>query len=100
MWIDPDYTRRYRHFAEDAFWSGIGDSWLDHLYVTHWYVGNRDQCPVARVVGADDDDSLFRLNNERYNHVLTDPPGLGEARSHRARYIRGCNPRGKEALPQ
>jgi hypothetical protein len=100
MWINPDWTRRYRHFAEDSFWMGIGDSWLDHLYYTHWLLGNRDQCPVARVVGTNEDDSRSRLDNERYAHVLADPPGWGQNRHHRARYIRGCNPRGRGALPE
>lgn len=100
MWISSDYTRRYRRFADDAFWMSIADSWLDHLYDTHWFIGNSDQCPVARVVGEDDEDSLLRMNTERYNNVLSDPPGLGESRAHRARYIRGCNPRGKGALPE
>lgn len=100
MYIDPDWDRRYRRFADDSFWTSIADSWLDHLYYTHWILGNRDQCPVARNVGANADDALVRLNTERYNHVLDDPPGLSGARSHRARYIRGCNPYGKEALPQ
>ncbi len=100
MWISEDYAGRYRHFADDSFWIGMADSWLDHLYITHWYVSNRDQCPVARVVGSDAQNSLFRMNSERYNFVLDDPEGLGQSRHHRARYIRGCNPRGKEALPQ
>lgn len=100
MWISSDYPRRYRRFADDSFWISIADSWLDHLYDTHWLLGNRDQCPVARVVGDDDDDALSRLNNERYNHVMSDPPGLGQTRGHMARYIGGCNPRGKGALPE
>jgi hypothetical protein len=100
MWISLDYTRDYRRFADDSYWISIADSWLDHLYDTHWLLGNRDQCPVARVVGDDEVDAGDRLDTERYNNVFADPPGLGQARSHLARYIRGCNPRGMGALPQ
>jgi hypothetical protein len=100
MWIDSDFVRKYRRFSDDAFWISIADSWTDHLYWTHWLLGNRDQCPVARNVGSSGDDSRDRMDSERYNLVFSDPAGVGEVRNHRARYVRGCNPRGKEALPQ
>jgi hypothetical protein len=100
MWIGEDYRARYRHFSDDSFWISIADSWLDNLYAEDASNGY-DQCPVARNVGTDDDDSLTRMNNERYNAIYwVDPPGLGSDRRHRARYIRGCDPQGKEALPQ
>jgi hypothetical protein len=97
MYIDPDYVPDYRRFADDSFWVSIADSWLDNLYDTSH---SGDQCPVARVVGTDQNDCRDRLNMERYNLVFSDPPGVGENRAHRARYIRGCTPGGMEALPQ
>jgi hypothetical protein len=100
MFVDPDFESRYRHFADDAFWISIADAWMDNLYVEDDFVSNHDQCPVARVVGTNLEDSRIRMNTERFNHILDDPPGLGQSRTHRARYIRGCNPRGMEALPQ
>ncbi len=97
MYIDEDYVSDYRHFSDDSFWISIADSWLDNLYDTSH---SNDQCPVARVVGTSHDDCADRLDMERYNVVFADPPGIGEARWHRARYVRGCTPGGKEALPQ
>ena len=97
MYIDEDYIPEYRRFADDAFWISIADSWMDHLYDTS---NHDDQCPVARVVGTDEEDSLDRMSTERYNAVFADPPGPGHARAHRARYIRGCAPGGMEVLPQ
>ena len=70
------------------------------LYVPRARQIEADQCPVARVVGTSQNDCADRLDTERYNAVFADPPGIGEGRSHRARYIRGCTPGGKEALPQ
>lgn len=100
MWVDSDFTRAYRRFADDSFWISIAEAWLDNLYYTHWLLGNRDQCPVARVVGVDQADAIFRLDVERYNGVFIDPPGPDEFRRHRARYVGGCNPRGMGALPE
>ena len=97
MYIDEDYIAEYRRFSDDAFWISISESWLDHLYDTSH---SGDQCPVARAVGIDRDDCRNRLTTERYNFVYADPPGLGENRAHMARYVRGCTPRGREALPQ
>jgi hypothetical protein len=99
MWIGEDLARYYRRFADDSFWISIADSWMDNLYVAD-VSDSYDQCPVARDVGTDASDARDRLNTERYNVVFADPPGLGQSRSHRARYIRGCAPDGKEALPQ
>jgi hypothetical protein len=98
MWIDSDYASDYRRFADDAFWMSIADSWLDHMYQSPWV--RADQCPVARVVGFDQADAIDRLNHEGYIDVYADPPGYppGMARSHRARYINGCTPEGKEEL--
>jgi len=98
MYIGEGFVRCYRRFADDSFWISIAESWVDHLYSSPWYMGNHDQCPVARVVGTDENDSRDRLNSERYNHMFPDPPGVGEDRHHRAKYISGCNPRGKGEL--
>ena len=99
MWIYswlPDY---YEDFAFDAFFVGMADAWLDNLYIPDINNGY-DQCPVARNVGVNSSDSLTRMNLERYSFVFNDPPGLNaSSRNHRARYIVGCDPKGKEALP-
>ena len=97
MWIGASYPARYKDFADDAFWMSIADSWIDNLYVND-ASGTDDECPVARNVGSNANDSLTRMNNERYNNVLTDPPGNGSARNHRVRYVVGCDPKGKGAL--
>ena len=95
----PEYARNYRRVADDGFWIPIAEAWLDNLYDTMWWSVTRDQCPVARGVGTNATDSRDRMFTERYNLVLSDPPGLGQSRNHRVRYIRGCNPKGKGALP-
>jgi hypothetical protein len=98
MWIYdwlPDY---YGDFAFDAFFMGMGDAFLDNLYIPN-ISDNYDQCPVARNVGTNSDDSLNRMNLERYSVVFSDPPGIGTSRNHRARYIVQCDPKAKEALP-
>jgi hypothetical protein len=97
MWIYswlPDY---YSDFAFDAQFMSIADAWLDNLYFPD-ISDSYDECPVARVVGQNSSDTLFRMNHERYSLVFSDPPGIGASRSHRARYIVGCDPKGKEAL--
>ena len=97
MWIDSSYSSDYRRFADDAFWMSVGESWVDHMYQSPWF--RADQCPVSRVVGFDDDDSRDRLNSERYNHLFPDPPGYpNQVRSHRAKYISGCDPEGRPEL--
>lgn len=98
MWINSSYVGRYQGFASDAFWISIADAWLDNLYIHHAN-NSHDQCPVARNVGTDGSNSLSRMNHERFNHVYSDPPGLGSPRNHRVRYIKGCDPKGKGALP-
>ncbi len=98
MWIDDDYASDYRRFADDAYWMSIAESWVDHMYQSPWF--RADQCPVSRVVGFDADDSRDRLNSERYNDVFADPPGYpNQPRSHRAKYIGGCDPEGMGELP-
>lgn len=94
------YTARwdYRQFVDDAFNVSMADSWVDNLYHRN-YSGSSDQCPVARVVGTSQDDCRYRLDHERYNNFLSDPPGLGYSRAHRARYVIGCDPSGGDALP-
>ena len=99
MWIYSGYVSRYRDFADDSFWMSIADAWLDDLYVNNAN-DSYDQCPVARNVGINSSDTLVRMCYERYNNVFAaDPPGLGTSRSHRARYIRGCDPKGGDPLP-
>ena len=98
MWINSSYVGRYQGFASDAFWISIADAWLDNLYIHHAN-NSHDQCPVARNVGTSGGNSLSRMNSERFNHVYSDPPRLGSARNHRVRYIKGCDPKGKGALP-
>ena len=98
MWINSSYAGRYRSFANDAFWISIADAWLDYLYIHHAN-NSHDQCPVARNVGTNGTNSLSRMNHERFNNVYSDPPGLGSPRNHRVRYIKGCDPKGKGALP-
>lgn len=98
MYIGRDLRGNYREFADDAFRISIADSWVDNLYDRN-ISGSDDQCPVARVVGTSQDDCRDRLNNEQYDDLMSDPPGLGSTRSHRARYISGCDPAGKEVLP-
>jgi hypothetical protein len=97
MWISAAFDDEYEDFADDSFWISIADSWLDNLYIRN-VSNDYDQCPVARNVGSNNVDSLNRMSNERYNNVFADPPGLGAGRNHRARYIRGCDPKGKGAL--
>ncbi len=98
MWIDDSYASDYERFADDAFWMSIADSWMDQMYQSPWF--RADQCPVSRVVGFDSGDSRDRLNAERYNDVFPDPPGYpNQVRSHRAKYIGGCDPEGMGELP-
>jgi hypothetical protein len=97
MWIGPSRESEYSDFANDAFWTGIASAWIDNMYQPD-IAGSDDQCPVARVVGINDADTVFRMSFERYNAVLSDPPGPGTTRAHRVRYVRGCDPRGKDAL--
>jgi hypothetical protein len=98
MYISWIYDNNYREFADDAFRISIADSWIDNLYDRH-ASGSDDQCPVSRVVGTSQNDCRDRLNSERYDNLMADSPGLGEPRSHRTRYVVGCNPCGMEALP-
>ncbi len=98
MYISWIYDNNYREFADDAFRISIADSWVDNLY-DHNASGSDDQCPVSRVCGTSQADCRDRLDNERYNDLKADSPGLGSSRSHRVRYIVGCDPCGKEALP-
>lgn len=98
MYISSSYENDYREFADDAFRVSIADSWIDNLYDRN-ASGSDDQCPVSRVVGTSQSDCRDRLNGEQYDNVMADPPGLGQSRSHRVRYIVGCDPAGMEALP-
>ncbi len=97
MWIGSGRVSDYSDFAHDAFWGGISSAWIDNMYDTDvndfW-----DQCPVTRAVGVTSGDASLRMSYERYANVFPDPPGLGASRSHRVRYVKGCDPLGKEAL--
>jgi hypothetical protein len=97
MWIGSDLVDEYEDFADDAFHTGIASAWIDHHYVPD-ASGPFDQCPVARSLGVNSADAVLRLSLERYNSVFPDPPGSGESRRHRARYVRNCDPKGKGAL--
>lgn len=97
MWISSGRADDYADFANDAFWGSIASAWIDNMFdveVNDYF----DQCPVARNVGASSGDASVRMSYERYNFVLPDPPGLGEDRTHRVRYVEGCDPKGKGAL--
>ena len=98
MWISSSYPTYYEDFALDALFMGMGDAWLDNLYIKD-ISGTDDQCPVARNVGSSSLDSLFRMDLEGYFIVGTDPLGLGVTRNHRARYIPGCDPNSEDPLP-
>jgi hypothetical protein len=97
MWIGQDLVDDYGDFANDAFWTGVSSAWIDNLYapdVSQSY----DQCPVAENVGINSADAVLRMSLERYNNVFPDPPGSGEPRRFRVRYVAGCDPKGKGAL--
>jgi hypothetical protein len=97
MWIGSSLVDDYGDFADDAFWTGISSAWLDNMYRPN-VNSNFDQCPVARNVGSSSADSVTRMSFERYNFIFPDPPGPGQNRNHRARYIKGCDPKSKGAL--
>lgn len=103
MWIGSGLVSDYRDFGDDAFGGAISDSWLDNLYYSNAFGTNNqdDQCPVAFAVGANANDALNRLHNERYNHVFSDPPHSGTTGSGTiwaATYIAGCDPQGEDTI--
>ncbi len=77
MWIDGDYTGRYKGFSDDAFDISIADSWLDNH---HWnwpfadgFLGLYDHCPVSMVAGTSASNASTRASNEEYDWVYADP---------------------------
>jgi hypothetical protein len=102
MWIGSGLVDDYRDFSDDAFGGPISDAWLDNMYYSNAFGSNNDdQCPVAFAVGTNGDDAMFRLHNERYNNVFSDPPHSGSTGSGTiwaATYISGCNPAGEDTI--
>ena len=100
MWIGTSLVSDYEDFADDCFEINIADAWIDNMY--HKDINNSyDQCPIPRGVGDDEDDLWERMDNEQYNDVYShenDPPGAGSSRTHGVYYIKGCDPKGKDAL--
>jgi hypothetical protein len=73
MWIGRSYVDDYGDFADDAFDMSIARAWVENMYRGDIGRTNYDQCPVAYAIGASKRDCISRLNNERYDHVLSDP---------------------------
>ncbi len=97
MWIGSGLVDDYGDFADDAFWVSMSSAWIDNMYRPE-VSGSFDQCPVARNVGVTSGDASLRMSYERYNLVFPDPPGLGQSRRHRVRYVSGCDPQAKGPL--
>lgn len=102
MWIGSGLVNDYRDFSDDSFGGPISDAWLDNMYYSNAFgANNDDQCPVAFAVGANAGDALFRLHNERYDNVFSDPPHSGSTGSGTiwaATYISGCDPAGENTI--
>jgi Family of unknown function (DUF6345) len=94
MWIGSSLISNYGNFANDAFGGSISNSWLDNHYVPN-ISGTDDQCPVAYAVGANQQDAVNRLFNERYDNVFSDPSSIGW---WQVTYIAGCDPANETAL--
>ncbi len=94
MWIGRCCDDQYEDFADDAHDVSIREAWMDNMYVTG-INGSATQCPVAYAVGRDRSDCFNRLDNERYNHVFSDPKDLGYYCYY---YYDGCDPDGETAF--
>ena len=92
MWINIWRTAHYQSFARDAFETSIAAAWLDNLYEPG-AAGADDQCPVAYGSGASEADLWYRMGNERYNRVFSDPKAYWWG----AIYMGGCDPNGEDA---
>ena len=94
MWIGGCCDDQYEDFAADAHTVSIKDAWMDNMYVTG-INGSATQCPVAYAVGANRTDCFYRIDNERYNNVFSDPSAIGYYCYY---YYNGCDPDGETAF--
>ena len=97
MYIRGSLIEPYYEMARDGFDTAIGWAWIDNLYDRRDDDnGNpKDQCPVVRGAGYGESDAYYRLVNERYDNVFTDPVNPSY---HIVWYLEGCDPSGKEPL--
>ena len=69
---DGQMDDRIEEYVDDAFNMPIATSWT--LNLTIWDEPY-DMCPVARAEGNTAKDAVWRLNNEQYDDVKSDPTG-------------------------
>ncbi len=105
MWISSGYNGNYKNTAKHGHSNSVAHAWVTNHYKKgsqgcewhdpfNWFGTCRDQCPVAYSIGTSASDALTRLNNERYNNVLSNPGGNNW---YAYKYYAGCHPVGESA---
>jgi len=99
MFIFCNWGFRYEDFAADAFAVSIKDAWMSNMYVASVSVDTDgdnvnetyEQCPVAYAVAPTFNECLSRIQNERYNLIMSDPASIGAVCAY---FVNGCDPFG------
>jgi hypothetical protein len=105
MWISSGFNGNYKNTASHGHSVSVAWAWVTNHYKKgqfecewydpfNWSGTCRDQCPIAYAIGNSAPDALTRLNNERYNNVLSNP---ADNNWYAYMYYAGCHPVGEEA---